>query len=149
MKAPSLRIATTEDAAEVARLATQLGYPCEAPQMAARLQAVLADPARTVLVAAHGPALLGWVGVEHRTTLESGEKAEIIGFVVDATQRRAGIGGQLLAAAERWAAERGFTQLMVRSNTARLESHPFYEKHGYLRAKSQHVYFKSLTGPAR
>lgn len=149
MTQPSLRPATAEDAAEIARLATQLGYPCDASQMDARLRAVLADPTRTVLVAAHGAVLAGWVGVEHRTTLESGEKAEIVGFVVDAALRRSGIGRLLLAAAERWAAERGFTRLMVRSNTARLESHPFYEKYGYLRAKSQHVYFKALPGPAR
>jgi hypothetical protein len=33
---------------------------------------------------------------------------------------------------------------MVRSNTARIASHPFYEGLGFVRRKSQHVYFKSL-----
>ncbi len=34
--------------------------------------------------------------------------------------------------------------MTVRSNAARELSHPFYEALGYARAKTQHVYVKSL-----
>jgi hypothetical protein len=37
----------------------------------------------------------------------------------------------------------------VRSNVARELSHPFYESLGYERAKTQHVYRKTLAGPPR
>lgn len=146
MTAPSfvLRGAQVADATEIARLATQLGYPASAEEMAPRLAVLLSGSEHAVFVAAQKQRLLGWIGVERRTTLETGEKAEIVGLVVDAEARRMGVGEDLLHAAEDWARRQGMGALMVRSNTARTESHPFYEKHGYARRKSQHVYFKPL-----
>jgi hypothetical protein len=35
--------------------------------------------------------------------------------------------------------------ISVRSNVARLESHPFYERLGYVRTKTQHAYAKQLV----
>jgi GNAT superfamily N-acetyltransferase len=95
-------------------------------------------------VAATGDGLLGWIGVERRSTLETGEKAEIVGLVIDARARRTGVGRALAEAAEDWARRQGFDALMVRSNAARIESHPFYLKHGYQLRKTQQVYLKPL-----
>lgn len=140
----SLRPARFEDAAEIARLSTELGYPAGADEMAPRLRTVLADPDRHVIVASAQSGLLGWIGLERRLSLEGGEQAEIVGLVVDARARRTGLGAALTAAAEDWARELGYRHLAVRSNAARVESHPFYEKHGYVRRKTQHVYSKPL-----
>lgn len=140
----ALRPANLEDAAEIARLSTELGYPADADGMAPRLRVVLDDPNRDVIVASTESGLLGWIGMERRLGLEGGEQAEIVGLVVDARARRAGVGAALTEAAERWARELGYRHLIVRSNAARIESHPFYEKHGYLRRKTQHVYSKPL-----
>ncbi|MFT3762225.1 MAG: GNAT family N-acetyltransferase [Pseudoxanthomonas sp.] len=139
-----IRSAHAADAAELARLSGQLGYPANAAAMSERLAAVLADDAQAVFVAARGGALLGWIEVEDRVSLEAGKQAEIIAFVVDAQARRAGVGRELLAAAESWARDRGFDALTVRSNVLRIESHPFYEKHGFVRRKTQHAYWKRL-----
>ena len=146
MTAPgfTLRPARIEDAAEIARLSTELGYPASAAGMTPRLRSVLDDPKHHVVVAAAGDGLLGWIGLERRLSLEGGERAEIVGLVVDARSRRAGVGAALTQRAERWAHELGYDQLVVRSNAARIESHPFYEKHGYVRRKTSHVYFKQL-----
>ena len=38
----------------------------------------------------------------------------------------------------------GDSPIVVRSNVVRPESHPFYEKIGYERKKTQHVYARSL-----
>jgi hypothetical protein len=43
-----------------------------------------------------------------------------------------------------WAAGRALDVITVRSNVARAESHPFYERLGYVRAKTQHAYRKHL-----
>lgn len=51
---------------------------------------------------------------------------------------------RLADAAEAWVRGQGLHKVMVRSNTARVESHPFYEGLGFVRRKSQHVYFKAL-----
>ena len=40
--------------------------------------------------------------------------------------------------------ERGLENVSVRSNVVRLESHPFYERAGYVRVKTQHAYWKRI-----
>ena len=57
-------------------------------------------------------------------------------------------GGALVAEVERWAAGRGLAEVSVRSNVVREESHPFYARLGYVRAKTQHVYRKALPAGA-
>lgn len=138
-----LREAEIGDAAEIARLSTELGYPSDNDLMLPRLRSALDDGSRRVFVAA-GDGLLGWIGVERRSTLETGDKAEIVGLVIDARARRLGVGQALTEAAEDWARQQGFDALMVRSNAARIESHPFYLKHGYRLRKTQQVYSKPL-----
>ncbi len=146
MAAPGfrLRLACMDDAAEIARLSAELGYPTNAGEMTPRLHAVLGDPKHHIVVAAVENGLLGWIALERRIGLEGGERAEIVGLVVDAGARRAGVGAALAQAAEQWARELGYDQLVVRSNVARVESHSFYEKHGYVRRKTSHVYSKPL-----
>ena len=63
--------------------------------------------------------------------LESGEGRDIGGLVVDDGHRSAGIGAELLAAAEAWARESGATKMVVRSRVARERAHRFYEREGY------------------
>jgi GNAT superfamily N-acetyltransferase len=142
---PKIRGAQTGDAAEMARLSAQLGYPMSPDEMTRRLANVLPNQRHHVAVAARGGLVLGWMHVEHRSTLEGGERAELMGLVVDANARRQGLGRELVAVAERWAASRGLASLTVRSNAARELSHPFYEALGYSRDKTQHVYSKALA----
>ncbi|MET0718535.1 MAG: GNAT family N-acetyltransferase, partial [Pseudoxanthomonas sp.] len=110
----------------------------------ARMGVVISAGDRQVFVIQDGERLLGWIGIELRTTLETGRKAEIVGLVVDAGARRSGAGKALVAAAENWVRQHGLDAVMVRSNTVRIESHPFYEGLGFVRRKSQHVYSKTL-----
>ena len=139
-----LRNARDDDAAEIARLADELGYPATAMEIAARLALLLSQAHHHVMVADSDGALLGWIAVERRLTLESGERIEIVGLVVSRTTKRGGIGRALVADAERWALGQGFDSITLRSNVARTESHPFYERLGYVRRKTQHAYSKSL-----
>lgn len=142
-----IRPARSTDAAVLAGLTGQLGYPVTADVMAQRLAAVLGTPHNLVLVTCNEQGVpVGWIHVGERQLLESGAYCEILGLVVDNAYRRQGRAAGLVAAAERWAHERGCTQIAVRSNIVRLESHPFYERAGYSRVKTQHVYRKALTG---
>jgi GNAT superfamily N-acetyltransferase len=142
----SVRPATTNDAAEIARLSTELGYPSSAEQIEVRLSFLLPHPDQFVAVAEHtGPALVGWVAAESRLLLESGWRAEITGLVVEAAARRCKVGARLVAAVESWAAARDYASIVVRSNASRSESHPFYLARGYSQTKTQHVYAKPLA----
>lgn len=138
------RQAGADDAAEIARLAGELGYPADAPVMAVRLDALMADPRRCVYVIEGDGRLAGWIAVERRLSLEAGERVEITGLVVDGAARRGGVGRALVATAEAWAKGQGIDIVVVRSNVQRQASHPFYEELGYVRKKSQHVYAKRL-----
>lgn len=139
-----IRRAQIGDTAEMTRLSAQLGYPLSPGEMKRRLANLLANERHFVAIATRGELVLGWMHVEHRSTLEGGERAELMGLVVEASTRRQGLGRELVDAAERWAASRGLPSLTVRSNAARELSHPFYEALGYSREKTQHVYRKAL-----
>lgn len=118
--------------------------------MDARLRAILPLPRHRVMVGqTERGGLLGWIAVERRLTLESGERIEIVGLVVDAAVRGTGVGRALVADAEQWALAQGFDAIGVRSNVAREGSHPFYESLGYLRTKTQHAYRKALGSTER
>ncbi len=141
-----LRTAQPADAAEISRLSAQLGYPAPVEAFQDRLRKLLASPQHAVFVAEAGDGgLVGFIAVEQRLIIEYGERAEIAALVVDAQARRGGIGRALVARAERWAAGLGLRDLVVRSNAARVESHPFYEGLGYERIKTQQVYRKVVA----
>lgn len=140
------RRAAASDAPEIARLTNELGYPATEHEIASRLDTMLRLPTHFVAVAEEPRArLLGWVVAERRVMLESGEQVEIVGLVVDSTHRRAGVGTRLAIAVEHWAASQGIVTLAVSSNIARTQSHPFYERLGYVCTKTRHAYVKRLA----
>lgn len=138
----------TGDAARLAALSGELGYPADISTMAARLETILGRGGEVVYVAElPGPGVIGWIHGIEETFLESGRRCEIAGLVVGMAHRARGIGRLLVGAVEAWAATRGIDQMSVRSNIARVESHPFYERVGYRRIKTQHAYRKGLLLP--
>ncbi len=122
----------------VAALSQQLGYPVTPAELEARFERLSGARSHALFVA--GEPVGGWLHVEQRDSLESGESAEIVGLVVDDRRRREGLGRALVARAEVWAKERGLKRLRVRSNVAREESHRFYPALGFRLSKTQRVY---------
>ena len=141
-----IRPMTPADAPHVADLATQLGYPSRPEEIGERLATLLGHPDEHAAFVAdeHGRAM-GWVHVALSASLLSGPKADIGGLVVDQDHRSGGVGGELLAAAEAWARERGARTMMVRSRVARERAHRFYEREGYALVKTSHVFEKPLV----
>jgi GNAT superfamily N-acetyltransferase len=142
-----VRPAVPTDAAAVARLSGQLGYPVAGDALAARLEELGGSAGNVVYVVTDPEGgVIGWIHATEQMLVESGPRCEILGLVVDETRRRDGIGRQLVEVVERWALGRGLPEMSVRSAVTRAESHPFYEQLGYYRVKSQHVYRKRLGG---
>ena len=140
-----IRPVEPRDAAEVARLATQLGYPSTADQVARRL-AVLATKSESAVFVAEGEGRLdGWINVQGRHQVESDPDAIIEGLVVDEAARRRGVGRALLGTAETWAKERRYGTVRIRSNTIRVDARRFYESLGYEVFKTQNAFRKTLT----
>jgi len=143
--APDVRLARLEDAPRLAALSAVLGYPVADAELRARLATLLARSTDAVLVTeSTDGGITGWVHAAEQELLESGRRCEILGLVVDAAHRGRGAGRRLVTAVEAWALSRGVELVTVRSNIARTESHPFYERLGYRRVKTQHAYRKRL-----
>jgi GNAT superfamily N-acetyltransferase len=141
-----IRKATGDDALAIARLSGQLGYPAEADVMAERLARFLSLEKHAVFVAAT-PEVVGWIHAAEHELLEVALHCEIWGLVVADGRRGLGVGRRLVEAVEEWARRRGLTEISVRSNVIRPDSHPFYERLGFGRYKTQHAYRKPLALP--
>jgi GNAT superfamily N-acetyltransferase len=141
----TIRTARNYDAAAIAGLGDQLGYAATRQQVATRLAGIEAEPSNRVFVAENGEgAVVGWLHVAARTQLTEDCTAEILGLVVDESARGAGVGAELVRAAEAWARAEGCTRIRVRSRDTRERAHRFYEREGYARNKVQLVLHKVL-----
>lgn len=139
----TIRVATPADAGGLAQLSGQLGYPADAATALRRLEGVTVHHAGVVLVAidAQG-ALSGFAHIEPRHLLIAEPFAELAALVVSEMARGQRVGSALLAAAEAWAREQGFTSMRVRSNVLRERAHRFYLREGYTEKKRQAVFLK-------
>ncbi len=139
-----IRRARMSDAARIAELSGQLGYPATAREIAGRMKRIQPAVPHAVFVAESQELVIGWLHVSVTPLLEVALRAEVNGLVVDEKQRSAGAGAQLLDAAERWARSRGCKSMSVRSNVIRERAHGFYERHGYEQYKTQKAFRKIL-----
>ncbi|HKV10405.1 MAG TPA: GNAT family N-acetyltransferase [Thermoanaerobaculia bacterium] len=142
----TFRPARPSDAAAIAVLATQLGYPSGPEESERRLRALAERSDHAVLVAeADDGAVVAWCHVGGALPVETDPFAEILGLVVDESRRGQGIGERLVEAAADWAAGHGYRTLRVRSNVVRERTHRFYERLGFARVKSQVVFSRTLS----
>jgi GNAT superfamily N-acetyltransferase len=134
-----------QDAAALAVLSGQLGYPASTQELEDRLAAVAGNDHAAVLVATDASDRpIGWVHVELKRTLVAPLTAQIMGLVVDAASRGGGVGSELLRAAEAWAADRGCRQMVVGTRITRERAHRFYSREGYTLQKTSHFLVKAL-----
>ncbi len=139
-----VRRASLADAAAVSRLASEWGYPSPEAVVLERLERLIASSEHIALVAHVDKVVAGWATGEVRLSIGADPRVEITGLVVSAASRRLGIGRLLVTHLEDWSLEKKIHDLFLRSNVARSEAHPFYERLGYERTKTQHSYKKVL-----
>ena len=141
----TIRSATLDDAAQLADLCTQLGYPAAAADMRRRLARLLPDERHAVLVAARPDGhVVGWIHVLAWDLVVEEALAEVAGLVVDEGCRDQGVGRRLLQQAEQWARARGCRAVHLRSNVVRQAAHAFYRRLGYESYKTQLAFRKAL-----
>ena len=142
----TVRVARTYDAAAIAGLCGELGYPSTRQQVVCRLAAIEAAGLGSVLVAEDASgAIVGWLHVGQAASLTSDVEGEILGLVVREGVRGGGIGVGLVEAAERWALAHGCARMRVRSRVERERAHRFYERADYALRKTQVVFDKMLA----
>ena len=141
----TISIASVDDAAALAELAGQLGYPATGPALAARLADLLARPdEHRIWVARSDDRSIGWLHAFVARYLVDDPYAEIGGLVVAEGERGHGVGALLLAAVDDWARSKGFDRVGVHSNVLRADAHRFYERAGFVLEKRQGVFTRKL-----
>lgn len=134
-----IRTARPADAAALAGLSTDLGYPSTEAQIRARL-GLLGDPERDVLVADAADGVAGFIDIHVQRLVEADPFGEVGGLVIAAPYRAQGLGRALLDAAADWCRERELAIMWIRANLARVGPHEFYEALGCRAVKDQRVY---------
>ncbi len=138
-----IRLAKSDDAPALATLSDQLGYRVDAASIPTRLQELEAA-GHALLVAVDKNELVGWAEIGCPVAFVTHGEARLLGLVVSERKRGRGIGRKLVHAAEQWAHDRGAAEIVVSSNITRSLAHVFYERLGYQKIKTQHVFSKTL-----
>ncbi|HET7169151.1 MAG TPA: GNAT family N-acetyltransferase [Candidatus Limnocylindrales bacterium] len=133
MTAPALTIrpAVADDAEAIAALFTDEGYPAGPSDIVERLARFASEYSR-VLVAEHDRALLGFLALHFLPRFEHDDRiVRVLALVVDAGARERGVGGALMAEAERIGTELGAAFIEVTAGRHRPDAQRLYESLGY------------------
>ncbi len=140
-----IRHALPSDAARLAELSGQLGYPTTAAEIMKRMRKLKPAAENALFVAeSPGAGVVGWTHVNVTHLMEVGTRAELNALIVAEDQRSLGAGARLLETAEAWARKRGCPSIQLRSNVIRDRAHKFYEREGYEHYKTQKAFRKNL-----
>ncbi len=127
----TLRTATEDDAARIAAMFTDEGYPAGTSDIVSRLRR-FEPPASRVVVADVAGELLGFVAVHLVPRFEHDDViVRIVALVVDASVRERGVGHLLMAEAERIGREAGAAFAEITAGHHRPEARRLYESLGY------------------
>ena len=127
-----IRTPTSDDAADLAVLVTELGYPSTIEELTERLAKVDGIPGVFVRVAEVDGSVAGLATCHRFLSLHKTEPVVwLTSLVVSSEHRGEGIGHALVAACETWAKEQGAERLSLTSATHREAAHAFYLGMGY------------------
>ena len=127
-----LRQPDDADAAALAELMSQLGYPCSPTEIPPRIVKLAGDPTVLLTIAEHDTKVVGLVtGHLLHVIHKPGPVAMLTALVVLESARGLGIGSRLVAHVEAWALAHGAATLSLTSALRRAEAHEFYRKLGY------------------
>lgn len=127
-----LRSAMIADADDVARLLSELGYPCEIDDAVERIDAIATNDRQALVLARRDGVVCGLVALDFMYYLPLGTiTCRVTALVVTPTAQGLGIGRQLLKEAERRARSGGAARIELTSGSQRTEAHAFYRACGY------------------
>ncbi|WP_433790101.1 GNAT family N-acetyltransferase [Actinoplanes sp. CA-252034] len=143
-----LRPIRRQDAAELAGLLGQLGYPATEAEVSERLGRWLDDPSSRLTGADDDGVLAGVAALHVMPMLEvDGRLGRLLALVVDERYRSRGLGQTLVTAVEEQARAAGCVRMEVTSSRHRTRTHEFYRLLGYEDVCASSARFvKSLAG---
>ena len=128
----TVRAATEKDAAALAPLLGELGYPVATEALLSRMRRMLARDDQKILIAERDGAALGLLALHVFPVLaHDADLALIMALVITQKTRGLGIGRALIDHAESMAKSLGASRLMVTTHNRRADAHAFYERLGF------------------
>ena len=128
----TVHIAKPEDAAKVAELLHQMGYPVSRSEAAKRIN-LYSKPSYLLLVAKIEEKVVGFIALHVYDVLHlPAPEGRISSLCVDENIRGTGVGNTLLKAAEEFFKDSGCYKIVLNSNLKRPETHQYYLNRGYL-----------------
>ena len=144
----ALRLGRQSDAAALARLSDQLGFPLDEEAARTRLRDALGGPDHALLVAESGGRVVGLIELKRVRLVTARRQVEVVSLVVDPDERGRGVGTRLLEEADRWAEDLRCGKIRVRSRAIRGAAHSLYRRSGYEEIATELLFEKQL-GPTR
>jgi GNAT superfamily N-acetyltransferase len=139
-----VRSASPIDADDVARLLSEMGYPCSVDEARERIVTITANDRQALVLARSGGRVCGLIALDFMYYLPLGTTTcRVTALVVTPTAQGLGIGRALLKEAERRARVGGAARIELTSGAQRTEAHAFYRACGY---KDSSVRFVKLLG---
>jgi len=139
-----IRKAIANDAAQIAALLGELGYPASAQSVKNRLINLSSNNGDVVFVADYGGEITGFLSLHVIPLLHiDGRWGRITALSVGSRFRRHGVGRRLVSAAENFAWENGCVRIEVTSGNQRSDAHAFYKAAGYGLDDHSHRFLKS------
>ncbi|MGZ9276645.1 MAG: N-acetyltransferase family protein [Candidatus Limnocylindrales bacterium] len=127
----SIRPAEPADAEAIAALFTDEGFPTGPSDIVERMARFASEYSR-ILVAEHDGVLLGFLALHALPRFEHDDRiVRVLALVVDAGARERGVGGALMAEAERIATDLGAAFIEVTAGRHRPDAQRLYESLGY------------------
>ena len=135
-----IRPASLDDAASIARLLEELGYPQPPEFVHNRLQSVFVDADQRVWVAEDEAQVLGFIAFLAYPYFHAvGKQGRIIALCVTEANRGKGVGRALVEHSESFARSCGCVRMEVTTGIQRLRTHTFYEQMGYKETSKRYL----------
>ncbi|WP_328291577.1 GNAT family N-acetyltransferase [Kineococcus sp. NBC_00420] len=143
-----IRDAESTDAAAVAALLAEMGYPTSESAAQAHIQRFSAPPSSRLQLAEHDGDVVGLIATHLVPRMDDDAlTCRVTDLVVSSRLRRGGIGSALLDAAEAHARSAGAPRLDLSSGDWREEAHAFYLAAGF-ESRSRSFVKRLLDVPA-
>lgn len=127
-----VRSASPIDADDVARLLSEMGYPCTVAEARERIATIIANDRQALVVARSNARVCGLLALDFMYYLPLGTTTcRITALVVTQAEQGCGLGRQLLKEAERRARFGGAARLELTSGSQREDAHAFYKACGF------------------
>ena len=141
----NIRSANKSDCAGITALTNELGYPSSFEKISEILDLVLKHDDHQVFVAEKDVSIVGYIHLVCALRIGSDPFVEISALIVHDRYRKQGVGKSLLLESEKWAKDKGYSYIRIRSNILRENAHRYFMEKGYQNLKTQQVFLKQLN----